>query len=196
MGEGMCWQEIKDISSAIQSFFVSGGVIVGGVWAYWLFYKQRQKYPRANLFHEISHKILPNDKILLQLQVKIENVGNVMISLTRCDIRVQKIVPLDDQVAQSIKGSDESLYIGENTRLDYEIHWPLIKDIVRECKDGLCEIEPNESDQFCYDFVLEPGIERVSVYTYFINKSVKKENELGWSLTTIYDFLPGGQNAK
>lgn len=185
----MCWLDfiytysLKDVFAIIQSISVAVGVLGGGYW----FFKQRQKYPRANLAHEISHKILPNNKILLQLQVKIINVGVVMISLNKCDIRVQKIVPLNDDMAELIK-KDDSIYIKEKDRLDYEIHWPLLKDIEHECEDGLCEIEPNESEQFCYDFVIDSNVDTVSIYTYFINKSVKGKKKLGWSFTTIYDF--------
>lgn len=193
----MCWldfiyaysQEIKDIFAAVQSLTVSIGVFIGGIWAYWLFYKHRQKYPRANLSHEISHKILPDDKILLQFSVKVINVGNVIISLNKCDIRVQQIIPVNDQIAELIKNNNEKVCIKENNKfLDYEINWPLLKHVELKCDKRLCEIEPNENEQIFYEFILNSNIKTVKIYSHFINQAIRGRNELGWSLTTIYDF--------
>lgn len=193
----MCWldflytysQEIKDIFTAIQSLTVAIGIFIGGIWAYWLFYKHRQKNPRANLSHEISHKILPDDKILLQFSVKVINVGNVIISLNKCDIRVQRVLPVNDKIHESIMNNKENYYLEEkNNNLDYEINWPILKYIERQCEDGMCEVEPSETEQLCFDFILDSNIETISIYTHFVNKSMKGKNEIGWSLTTIYDL--------
>jgi hypothetical protein len=186
----MCWfnficaYSLKDVFSIIQSISVAAGIIGGGYW----FFKQRQKYPRANLSHEIFHKILPDGKILLQLQVKITNVGSVMISINKCIVRIQQILPMNDDILKAIKNKDEGTYTKGNDRLDCEIRWPTLEEFEHQCDDGFCEIEPNECEQFCYDFIIDPDVETVSIYSYFINKAVKVKKELGWSLTTIKDF--------
>lgn len=193
----MCWldflytysQEIKDLFSVVQSFFVSIGVIIGGVWAYWLFYKNRQIYPRANLSHEISHKIVSDDKIFLRVAVKISNVGNVVISLNKCDVRVQQILPANDKINELIKNNHDNCHIKEHDNYwDYELPWPAICHLKDGWRKELTEIESNEIDQFCFDFLIDSKIETISIYTYFSNLTKKKETELGWSLTTIYDI--------
>ena len=193
----MCWldficrhsQEIKDISAAIQSLSVSVGVIIGGSWALWLFYKHRQKYPQANLSHNISHEFLSDDKVLLRISVAVQNVGNVIISLNRCDIRVQQIIPVGDKINELLENHYEMNDINEKSEfLDYEIQWPLLKHVELECKDGLCGIEPNEIEQFCYDFIIDSNVKTISFYSHFINQTIKGKKELGWHLTTIYNL--------
>ncbi len=181
-------EEIKDLSSAIQSLFVSLGVTIGGIWAYWQFHTYRQKYPSANISHQISKVIISDNEISLHVLVKITNVGRVIISLNKCDIRIQRVKPLLGNIEFNKKP--------DGTFLDREIDWPIEAHIERSCERGSCEIEPGETEEFCYDFILDPNIEIVQVYSHYVNHSVKGKKELGWSLTTIFDMKGGLLNAK
>jgi len=171
--------------SIIQSLVVVTGVVIGGWWTWFLFIKNRQKYPRANINHEIVHVRLSKEKTLLRVTVNVSNIGSVIISLIKCDIRICQILPLNKETQSVTAG-----YVREdkNGCLDSEIEWFLLRDLERECKKGECEIEPGESEKIYFDFIIDSNIETVSIYSHFTNAVKKDKSNLGWSLTTIYNL--------
>jgi len=187
-------QEIKDLSAAVQSIIISIGVIFGGWWTYWIFYKNRQIYPRANISHEISHKTGIGDRIYLRVAVKISNDGNVVIRLNNCDIRIQQIKPVNDDINKSVKGHCQKKKREEFW--DNEIKWPTIDRINGCWEKEKIEIESGESDQFYFDFMLDSKIETILIYTYITNLKKKKKTELGWSLSTMYDIKKEAEYGK
>lgn len=187
------WSVAKDFASALESFGIFIGIIIGGWWTYRLFVQNRQKYPRANLTHKIFYSKLPNNKIYIQIKVVIANIGNVLICLEPGFTRISQILPLVDEIDNS----------------EREIEWPMLdkKDVVYEKKN--CEIEPGENDEMCFDFLIDPDVELINIYSHFSN--VKKKSRfllfvkkikikfiikfiekrirpIGWQITTIYDL--------
>ena len=71
----------KEIADIIQVAVAVAAVIVGGIWSYWLFVQNRQKYPRASISPHITHRHIGNDNLLLHVSVTISNVGDVLLSL-------------------------------------------------------------------------------------------------------------------
>ena len=172
-------EEIKDILVAIQSFIVSVGVIVGGIWTYRLFIRNRQKYPRSNLSHNILHKCLPDGQIFLRVETEIQNSGDVLISLLSGETRTQQILPISDDTVKDI--NDFKL---KNDKK--EIEWPSISEKEIKWDKGKCEIEPGEKDQICFDFIIDSNVTDLLVYSFF--KNIKKQKNLGWGITTIYNI--------
>ena len=187
------WNVTKNFASVLQSYGILLGLFVGGYWTYRLYRQYRQKYPRVNLSHKIFYTKLPNNKIYLQVKVIIANVGNVLINLESGFTRITQILPLVEEI--------------DNSRR--EIEWPMLyqKEITIEKKN--CEIEPGESDEICFDFLINPDVELINIYSHFNN--VKKKSRfllfvkkikikyiikfvekrirpLGWATTTIYDL--------
>lgn len=180
--------EMDHIFSIIQSLVVIIGIIIGGWWTWFLFIKNRQKYPRANMTHEISHIRLSEEKILLRVAVNISNIGSVIISLIKCDIRVSQILPSNKETQSSIDNYNQECKTNENKGLDSEIEWPLLKLYEKACKKEECEIEPGESEKMYFDFIIDSNIEIVSIYSHFTNATKENKTNLGWSVTTVYNL--------
>ena len=67
-----------------------------------------------------------------------------------------------------------------------------------------CEIEPGESDEICFDYLIDTGVEIINIYSYFSNfkkksmfrifnrfhicRRVLKKRDIGWQITTIYNL--------
>jgi len=166
---------VKDILTII-------AIIVGAIWTYLLFIKKRQKYPRANISHNVKHVPLVDDQILLYVNVTLTNIGEVLLSLASADVRVNRVLPLSDELSETIGRGEDPVKEGE-----IEVEWPMIHDRPRKWKEGEFEIEPGESDHLHFEFLLESDIEVVVLYTYFINVK-KRERDIGWNLTTVYDL--------
>jgi len=156
------WNVAKDFASTLQSFGILFGLIVGGWWTYRAFIQNRQKYPRANLSHKIFHIKLPNNKIYLQVKIIIANVGNVLINLESGFTRITQILPLPE---------DTTNMFDNNKR---EIEWPMLNKKATIYEKKNCEIEPGESDEINFDFILNSDVQLVNIYSYFSN--IKKKS--------------------
>jgi hypothetical protein len=165
-------KEIVDIAEPLATIIA---ILVGGFWSYMLFVRNRQKYPRAKISHQIAHKKISDEKVLLHVSTKISNIGNVLLSIISGRTWVQQVIPSQEKVLDSIP------------RGETEINWPSIGDKITKWEEGKFEIEPGEDDQICYDFVIDADVQTVKVYSHFENVK-KRGRDLGWSWTTIYDL--------
>jgi hypothetical protein len=66
--------------------------------------------------------------------------------------------------------------------------WPVIA--ARAINPEKVEIEPNESETFHFDFVIDRGWKTVHVYSYIDNPR-KRRKHIGWPLTSTFNFIQG-----
>jgi hypothetical protein len=180
--EEMNISRCKEIADIIQVAVTVAAVLIGGIWSYWLFVKNRQKYPRASIAHHITHRHIGNDKMLLHVSVTISNVGDVLLSLISLETRIQQVLPLSDEVLEAISKGQNPVSQGET-----EVTWPLIDSQELELEKGECEVEPGERQEIHHDFILDAEIEAIEVYTYLINEQ-KRDREIAWDLTTLHEL--------
>ncbi len=160
---------IKDIITVI-------AIVTGGLWTYLRFIKGRLCFPQAKLIHEISEVALEESKILVRVTLIVKNIGNTLISIPKCETRIQQIKPLPSELLGKLATND--IYIDKYA----EIKWSTIDNRTVGIKS---EIEPNETDEFVFDFVIDKSIETIIIYTYVEN--IKKwKHDIGWPKSTIY----------
>lgn len=176
------FSQAADIVDVIHKIVMVVAIGFSGVWGYWLFVQNRQRYPHASVAHKITHLPLCNGKLLLHVTETVRNEGNILLSLEFVQTRVQRVLPPPDDLLQSIQGGAPLLAEGERQYL-----WPLIG--LHECKwaKDECEVEPNESTDIHHDFLIDGGVQVVEVYTY-VKNVVKRHREIGWDLKTVYDL--------
>jgi hypothetical protein len=175
--------EITEIVDLISAALVSIAVVVSGIWGYWLFVQNRQRYPRASIKHSITLVPLTEDKQLLHVMETIRNEGDVLLSLQCMETRIQRMDPPPDDLLQSVAEGQELLEEGET-----EYPWPMIGLHERRWEKSQCEIEPNESQDIHHDFVIGANVRVIEVYSYMKN-FVKRKREIGWNLTTVHDLF-------
>lgn len=173
----MSLSAIKDFFAIVQSVATVIAIIVGGVWTYWLFVRKRQSYPRAKIEHKISHRPTLGGKVLLSVDTIISNIGDVLISVESGRISVSQMLPPQSQLLNIIKGNNEVMVT----------NW---QNLASQGTSKF-EIEPGESHQLPYHFLIASDIQTIFVYTYFRNVE-KPGRELGWEITTIYDIQLSG----
>ncbi len=154
-------------------------IIVGGIWSYLLFVRQRLRYPAANIAHEISTIGITEKHILVNVAASIENKGKVLLRLTSCFTRLQRIRPLDEDFSLIMESRGDLVEDGET-----EVDWPLlgVRDFCHE--GGMIELEPGEKEELVADFVIGRDVRAIVAYTYVKNMT-KPGREIGWSRTTI-----------
>ena len=169
----------KDAFLALQAALTSLAIIVGGISAYLAFGRKREKFPRARLKHTFAVVRMDDGQRILRVQLDVENIGDTLLGIGWVLNRVQQVLPraITADGAFDPKPSDA----------EPEIAWPTIPDGERNIrfKLGGREIEPKETDEFHFDYQLDPDVETVQVYSFTENAH---KSEIGWMTTTLLDL--------
>src|SRR6185369_4682187 len=106
----------KDTAAALQSSVTFLAVLAGAVW----FLRRHQRFPRANVTHQVSHWYV-EDKIILHTVVRVQNVGEVVLHLAGVSIRAQQLSPTPAEPLAAIRAGHDPVNVGET-----EVLWPSI----------------------------------------------------------------------
>lgn len=172
---------LKDYVDVAQNCIATVAILIGGFWTWMLFVKNRLPYPRANIKHQISHKTISKNKVLLRVVIQITNSGDTLLSPESGFIRIQQVAPWPKELLEAIKkGNASAIY------QDTELDWPLIEERKLDFVKKKQEIEPGEVDELCCDFIIDK-VETVLVYS-FVKNRIKRKKGVGWNTTSCYDF--------
>jgi len=168
----------NNISEIAKNYATCIAVIIGGFWAYLTFIRKREKYPSADIRHTIMNKRLDDNRMFLKVIVGVNNRGATVMNLDRRLVRIQQMIPWPTEALGKID---------HEVRKDTEVEWPLLGEVDLSGKEQEYEIEPGESDEFHFDFIIDSKIKSVVVYSYIRNHK-KRDREIGWNKTTVYDI--------
>jgi hypothetical protein len=71
----------KDVGDTVQAFVTAGGIVVGGIFTYYKFFKDRIYRPRLDLIIEAERVSLGDKRVVLACRVTIHNMGATKLSL-------------------------------------------------------------------------------------------------------------------
>ncbi len=171
----------KDLFSIIQAALTSVGIVVGGFWTYFLFVRQRLRFPKVDIMF-IQDKIILEGTRFIHAEIKLSNLGNVILKSDYSESRLRKIVPIPDEIRPDIKNGLDPVPEGKT-----EIEWPLVVGREWKWNEKDFEIEPGESDSLHADYIIESDIKVLEFYFYLRNTKKKAQN-IGWTLTKIHEF--------
>ncbi len=193
-------QEVLNVFQIANLFLQSAAILIGGWWTYTVFIRQRTTQPTLDVSHSISHIPLTHDKYLLRVTLVMENKGKVLFAPSIVDVWIQQVTRCPPTVLDSVAQYKKSESCGT------AIEWPKIAERhaenkvickpLREDREDLCvtQIEPGETDECHFDFLLDNNIESVFVFSYlecdrgrfgFLNR---QRGTLGWHKTSLYMF--------
>ncbi|MFB3779717.1 MAG: hypothetical protein ACE141_19010 [Bryobacteraceae bacterium] len=181
------WEDLATPASATANVIALG---VAAVWAYMLFVRRRQKFPRANVEHRIAHWATGGGAFIVHVVVRITNVGEAVIRLKSMLVRIQQLLPTPPEVADAIAKDRDPVSDQES-----EISWPLIVERKCDWQKVRQEVEPGETEECHFDFVIPPELQKIEVYSY-VGNIRKRRREIGWNTTTMYSLTPGGHHAE
>lgn len=189
------FSDFKEIGESIKVNVEWVAIIVGGLWAYRLFVKNRKEFPYATIEHNIEYWYLEDGKIYLTMIVTVKNSGEVRLPLTSGIISVQQVLPLHSHIRWPLREANEdnlkdgkvkNLFITEDRQAGMEIDWPEIGYRSLVWPKGDIQLEPGESEELQFDFILENTIQTVKIVSYIENKYRKQKS--GWTKTTMFNF--------
>jgi hypothetical protein len=160
-------------------------IAVGGWWAYTKFIRQREEWPRVSIEQVVNRRILSPQRTLIRVAVKAKNAGTVLVEVDDVRVNVYQVLPL---VGEAQSGLAEGTLVPSGKT---EIDWPCLETQHRTWEPGEVSIEPGESDEFGFDFVVPAEVKTVFIYCYIRNVK-QQEREIGWQLTQFYDLDDGG----
>ena len=165
---------ISDYAQLIQSIFTTLAIICAGGW----FFLQGEAGLRANLSQTVVHRELDKNWILVHVTIKIANEGKRRITLTSGFVRIQQVLPLDEQFANTMQ-QGVSLVESDKGR----IPWPTV-GIPYE-RAVYRQIESGEDDYLDFDFIVPSALKTIQVYSYF---KKREHHQVGLSAITLYDL--------
>jgi hypothetical protein len=177
----------------IQALTILIGTFTAGCWTYSLFVLQRLKYPKVNVSIEINTIELEHQKRLIHTEIKIENIGSILLKSNYAELRLRQIYPLKPEILDIIKEGYDPVNKDKS-----QIFWPCL--VQREWENSL-EIEPNEKDYLYADFFIDINIQAIELYFFIQNPKKNKDKNkgedkgIGWTLTKFYNFSKEDQMA-
>lgn len=182
------WKEVAEI---FEASITSLAIIFGGGWAYLRFVRNRLRYPKAEVSHEIFFRELSAEKSLIHVAMTVVNRGDVLLPIRHVWTKLYKISPVSGCIATTLEENRDPVPGGEA-----EVSWPELCCREVRYEKGQAEIEPGEMEKFHFDFIFDSNIRTVEIYSYFENSRKKKRGPMGWALTSIFDIQDhrGGVN--
>lgn len=154
-------EEIKNVVQTVQSVSTTLAIVIGGVWSYKKFVRKREKYPRAKIEHQVFFREILNEKALLRVDISVENVGEILLTFVPKVVFVRRISPVQEYWFN---------FDPNNTK------WELIASERGKISQRK-EIEPGESEQLIYDFIVPSNLEVISIHSYFENLSKSRRRD-------------------
>jgi hypothetical protein len=172
LSHGLWWQNNMDEIRALIGILFEITAIATMIAGLYLYKKGRKSKYRANISHSIEHVKMPDQRILLIVSLKIENKGSVLLALNKVTTRIEILRPL------KIEEIPE-----EPLKKRTEMGWPPGEERELEEIGSLKDIEPEETDSFLFDFLLDKSLEAIRIYSYIENPQRKDK---GWDINTTY----------
>jgi membrane protein implicated in regulation of membrane protease activity len=156
--------------------------IIGAIWSYYAFFRQRLKEPRLNVTHEINPLDLPDGKRLLKVYATITNIGQVRVELCVWRLRAEQVLPLT-------KTALADLAKGAFTDAHGHSHWNCLVEgtFSKDDKSFEMALEPGETDRASANLIIIGEVKAVQVYSHFSRTSDARPL-VGWPSRTLIDL--------
>ncbi len=175
----MTLASLAQLTGIIESLATIAAIVVGGIWTYFLFVRQRLTYPKAAVSHKVDCS-LDSDILHVRVDVAIRNVGTTVVCLEGIDIWIQLVQPFPDHILTAL--ADGTPVVREN---EMDVDWPIIAKQDHKWARGSYEVEPGEEQVLNFDFMIPGGPEMIQVYSY-IGNSAKPRAAIGWRTSSLH----------
>lgn len=177
----------KDLAEIIQLFVVASAVVIGGFFALYKLQIFRDFEPHLTVSHEISHRFIGDRFIHIEVTATLHNSSKVMIDVQKGLFRLQQIAPTSDEEVRKLYSQ---VFIDEKHKY---LQWPTLEEVDRNWDANQLIVEPGESHQETYEFVVSTDVTSVMVYTYFYNSRFPKSPSEGWGAATVHDMMTSSE---
>ena len=176
---------IKDLAGEIQSALTVFAIVVGGAFALVKLQVFRTFEPHLTVTHKVNHRYVGDSYIHLDVTATLRNSSRVAVGIRDGEFSIQQVNPMPDEEIESVYA---------DVFMDKEfvnLQWPILESVPVEWEEGEMVIEPEESHQETYEFIVLAHMETALIYTYFQNPARPRPSNSaeGWEATTVYDIV-------
>lgn len=176
-GSSLNLSNIEQISSICYYSLAGLAILVGGLWAYYKYVKNRLFKQRISV--ENSYVVHKNEEArVLHYFLHVKNIGSTRVRIKSVQFRVLNVLPLSGCVRDAYKDGRNPI---REDRAEYT--WDEIDYCEVNFTNSKCIIEPDESDHFVYDYIFSKDdvTDVIQLYT-----NVKLWKEITVTETTEY----------
>lgn len=171
----------RELAWTVQASAAALAIAVGGVFAAYKWQVFRDFAPHLTVSHNVSHRRISSSYIHIDATAVLYNSSKVQIGLREGLVRLQQIAPASDAEV-------EQLYAQVFTRRAEEyLQWHTSEEMSRIWDKDEFIIEPGETHQETFEFIVSTGVRSVMIYTYFYNP--RSTEPRGWGASTVYDIV-------
>jgi hypothetical protein len=156
-------------------------VVVGGIWTYRLFVKQRLGFERVDTSHEVTCYSLSSHQRLVRVVVIIKNVGNVVLRPPRLTISLQRILPAEIDLVDRAEGGEEPYAPSPVSG-----NWVNLTEHSYDMADDDFVLEPGEVEKYPFDFTIPSSVRVLQVHSEILCGPNRPKEY--WDETTIHDL--------
>jgi hypothetical protein len=170
---------MRDWIEIISSIITTLIILIGGIFAWWKWGREKPQVVRADLSHKIFLAPLDGEKYVLRVMLNISNRGNTRINLKSGWTELRKVAPVDKEI-QSILSKNN--HLADNGT---EIAWPAFAKRVYDGQLLGLEIDSGEAEQLCCDFIIPKSHQVIVVKSeiYF-----DREPKTMWPCSTLVNL--------
>ena len=161
----------------VQSLVTIAAIAIGGLFAYYNRGLFRRTEPHLTIAQEVSHRHTNDEYLQVGVIITLRNTSNVKVEIHDAFCRLSQIAPL------------ESTYVMERIFEPYPA-WPILREIRDDSESAYRIVEPGESSQIAYQFVVLPSATSLLVHTFIYNERYSGPDagrSQGWQAFTFYD---------
>ena len=181
--------DLQIIANSLQAFATTIAIGVGGYWTLMIYRQKRQRYPRAEVSHQVTARdIEAKKKRLLQIEVTVKNTGDILLEIVQYKILMEKLFPAETAFADDLNNALLSESEEGWEAVDFESLWYFQAPTTGSGHKAI-EIEPLERHQFVHYIIVDFDIDVVLLHSSFKNKvKAKEKHDFGWKTSTEHDI--------
>lgn len=170
-------EKTKLYVEVIQAALTSVAIVVGGIWTYQQFIRERPNKGHLVISQSAQDFVVSAGQIFVQVRIELENVGSSRVLIYDGVTRLQQILPLSEKISRAIEGSDADLTRRFTER--QTLPWPII------CSGHLSSmqrsLEPGEKLYLTQDFLVPNTVRLLRAYSYFTGDAQDSDQSGRWA---------------
>lgn len=176
---------LKDLAGVIQSVITAFAIIAGGIFAAYKWQVFRESEPHLTITNEVSHRPIGDSYVHIAVTAILHNSSKVKMEFREALFRIQQVSPVTDEEIERLY---DQAFTGEQLE---DLQWPTLDEAYHTWPENELIVEPGESHQETWEFIVSKDVETVIIYTYFYNSRVPQASQ-GWGATAILDIMSRG----
>ncbi|MBD3392069.1 MAG: hypothetical protein GF410_08615 [Chitinivibrionales bacterium] len=164
---------VREYLTVIHQILVIIAILAGAIW----FIQRKVASPKISVSHRIVQRRVHENVRWVAIDVLLENKGVVPVHMQRSLMRVQRIIPLHEEIEERLNDGFD-LVLQEK----HSVEWPALE---QQESNTRVTVLPGETRVVSWEVGIDSHIGTVRVYSFF---SPSVRDTLGWAHASVHDM--------